>query len=114
MTTMTHPQTLKAPTAKSAPTFDLEAEKALYSERLLDPRWKQLRDVVLRRDAGKCRCCGSTDNLQVHHRQYHTRPDGRWIAPWQYATRLLITYCASCHEAGHERNGKTPTFKLPR
>ena len=114
MTTMIHPTTRKAPTAQAAPQFDLQAEKDLYEDRLHDKRWKRLREVILRRDAYQCRCCGSKTNLQVHHRQYHTRPDGRWIAPWQYATRLLITYCSSCHKAGHAQNGKTPTFTLPR
>jgi len=113
MTMMTHSQAHPAPVKTTVPLVDRETEKTLYAERLLDDRWKRLRRVILRRDANKCRCCGSTNELQVHHRQYHTRPDGRWIAPWQYATRLLITYCASCHQAGHAAH-KIPTFKLPR
>ena len=35
--------------------FDLATEKALYAERLLDDRWKRLRELVLRRDARRCR-----------------------------------------------------------
>ena len=113
MTMMTHSETHPAPVKVTVPFADRETEKMLYAERLHDDRWKRLRETILRRDAHKCRCCGSTTDLQVHHRQYHTRPDGRWIAPWQYATRLLITYCASCHHAGHAAH-KIPTFKLPR
>ena len=110
---MTRPsQTTSAPQAPSSPV-GFDAQRALYSERLKDNRWKSLRQRVLRRDNHKCRCCGSTSNLQVHHRQYHVRPNGNWIAPWEYVSRLLITFCASCHKAGHTTH-KVPTFKLPR
>ena len=98
---------------QSTASFDLGTARALYSEQLKDPRWKAMREVVLQRDGHTCRCCGSTSNLQVHHRQYHTRPNGRWIAPWEYVQHLLITFCEPCHKAGHKAY-TVPTFTLPR
>lgn len=73
-----------------------------YGSLLFDPRWREKRAAVLERDGYKCAVCGGTEDLHVHHRQYHYRLDlGKFSAPWEYEDRLLLTICSSCHQRGH-------------
>lgn len=67
-----------------------------YSEKLVDDRWHKKKTEILRRDKFKCRLCGASDNLNVHHRYYIYHAD-----PWQYPNSALITLCQSCHELVH-------------
>jgi 5-methylcytosine-specific restriction endonuclease McrA len=80
-----------------------QAQQTLkYRERLLDPRWISVREKILERDDYTCRCCGSSERLQVHHRQYHRdKSTLDWKKPWEYEPILLITVCESCHQEGH-------------
>lgn len=61
-------------------------------------RTKQL---VLKRDNYKCRNCGSTENLHVHHEYgYYGNlrakiPLQNW--PWRNFKQQMITLCGSCH-----------------
>ena len=90
----------------------LRPEEIQYRRQLWDDRWRQRREVIMTRDQGRCRCCGSTLQLQVHHRQYHVDAvTGAWKAPWEYADNLLVTLCERCHQAGHARF-KVPVFPL--
>ena len=74
-----------------------------YNRLLMMPQWQKKRQRILQRDGNKCAHCHSTIALQVHHRQYriHART-GLRFAPWEYSDHLLITLCATCHEAGHK------------
>ncbi|WP_100629763.1 HNH endonuclease [Algoriphagus formosus] len=86
--------TLDTPTTK---------RKEMYTDGLVDPRWKKLRDTILDRDGHQCQCCGKTDSLHVHHRQYHRhKHSGEWLKPWEYSPTLLVTLCDSCHHTGHQ------------
>lgn len=68
-----------------------------YSEQLKDPRWQEMRLKVLKRDKYRCRHCLATDKpLHVHHLVYLKNH-----APWDYARRLLVTFCADCHNLAH-------------
>lgn len=79
-----------------------EVEKQKYKERLWDPRWRALREQILKRDGHACRCCGKREKLQVHHRQYHRdRQTGEWKKPWDYKKIYLVTVCEACHQEGH-------------
>ena len=79
-----------------------------YAALLFDVRWKQKRADILIRDANRCVICGSHQDLQVHHRQYHfISKTKQYKAPWDYADRLLISLCESCHGRGHSK------FKIP-
>jgi|GEM_PF-1680825 hypothetical protein len=72
--------------------------KTSYSEKLLDPRWQQMRLRVYERDGFACRCCGRTDKtLHAHHSHYHPYSDG----PWDYDMDTIITLCADCHSDQH-------------
>ena len=69
-----------------------------YSEKLLDPRWQQMRLRVFERDEFTCRCCGSTTKtLHAHHVHYHPYSEG----PWDYDQDTVITVCADCHNDEH-------------
>jgi hypothetical protein len=73
-----------------------------YGIALFDPRWKARRQKVMVHDDNKCLLCGSTDNLQVHHRQYHfSKSLNVFRPPWDYSDKYLITLCDKCHRNGH-------------
>lgn len=72
--------------------------KKTYAERLLDPRWQQLRLRVFERDEWTCRNCGSiSKTLNAHHVQYHPYAEG----PWDYDIQTIITLCSDCHSEEH-------------
>ncbi|MDJ0973256.1 MAG: AAA family ATPase [Planctomycetota bacterium] len=54
-----------------------------------------LRKRVLKRDGGRCRCCGSRRELHVHHIVWRSK--GGKTVIWN-----LITLCARCHALVHE------------
>jgi len=78
--------------------------KARFSDRYLaylqSPEWRAIRQRVLDRDDHKCRTCGSTKILQVHHltykRLFHERLSD------------LVTLCKQCHMALHKRKRNRP------
>jgi 5-methylcytosine-specific restriction endonuclease McrA len=83
-----------------------------YGTLLKSPNWFRKREVILARDNHKCRNCGATDNLNVHHRQYHvSKKTGNFILPWNYLPKYLITLCEKCHLNGHSKF-RIPTFKI--
>jgi len=72
--------------------------KKTYAEKLLDPRWQQLRLKVFERDNWQCRGCESNDKtLHAHHPVYRPYAEG----PWDYDASEIITLCADCHEDQH-------------
>lgn len=79
-----------------------------YGALVLHPNWKSKRKEVIERDQFKCVICSSSQELQVHHRQYHfIKATKKFKAPWDYPGHLLITLCSSCHSRGHSK------FKVP-
>jgi len=82
--------------------------KLEYGQLLSFPQWQKKRKQILLRDGKKCRFCGSTNSLQVHHRQYHVlKSIGQFKLPWKYDSKYLITLCQKCHSAGHSK------FRVP-
>ena len=80
----------------------LDSQHGSYGELLLRPEWKQKREVILHRDNHTCQFCGSRENLQVHHRQYHyIERLCVFKMPWEYPSECLITICQQCHNRGH-------------
>lgn len=87
-------------------------QKPDYSELLEHPEWKALRTTIIARDGGKCRNCGSSTNLHVHHRQYQfDEQSNDFVKPWNYPTNLLVTLCSICHMNGHKKF-EIPTFTI--
>ena len=75
--------------------------KSEYDKLLHDDRWYTKRDEILKRDNHRCIICGSTENLQVHHKYYITDINGKRRTPWDYPDEILITLCDSCHKKEH-------------
>lgn len=68
----------------------------LYKDFLRTPYWKT---IVLRKKFidGKCTCCGSTNDLECHHKTYEHHGDER------HYMNELTTLCKSCHNKIHCR-----------
>lgn len=80
----------------------------VYQSLLLSGQWRQRREVILKRDNHACVRCGSSENLNVHHRQYHKNMANQsFVNPWEYKSHNLVTLCRGCHELGHK------LFKIP-
>lgn len=74
-----------------------------YGAALFNPRWKKKRLEIIARDGNKCAFCGSTNALQVHHRQYHySKSRQKFSEPWEYNDSHLLTVCEPCHKRGHQ------------
>lgn len=83
-----------------------------YQELLKDIRWKSKAKEIRIRDKEKCRNCGSNNNLQVHHRQYHFISNlNDFKKPWDYPNQILVTLCKQCHTIGHKLYN-IPTIKI--
>jgi len=83
-----------------------------YDSLLKTSQWQNKRMAILERDGNMCRCCKTTNRLQVHHRQYHIKNrTGEFVPPWKYDSKYLITLCDNCHLAGHSQY-KVPTFHI--
>ncbi len=52
---------------------------------------------MLNRDNHSCRYCGSSFQLQPHHRKFRSQGGGDTLDN-------LVTLCAKCHRAVHDRN----------
>ena len=75
-----------------------------YNGLLFTKEWKEKRQEILQRDQNACRVCGTKEELQVHHRQYHFSLILRQFRkPWEYPNKLLITLCKKCHQKGHTK-----------
>ncbi len=72
--------------------------KKTYSEKLLDPRWQQMRLRVFERDGWACVVCWSkAKTLNAHHTHYHPYAEG----PWDYDIDTIKTLCKECHSHVH-------------
>lgn len=99
-------------TSQGALTITVPSTHGAYKELLFDERWRLKRKIILQRDRNKCFICRKTEDLQVHHRQYHfILKTKQFKPPWDYDDHLLITLCKSCHNKGHNKY-KVPTLSF--
>lgn len=83
-----------------------------YGPLLFRKEWKDKRAAILARDGHKCVICSTTENLQVHHRQYHyVIATKEFKPPWDYDDKLLISLCENCHQRGHAKF-TVPTIQI--
>ena len=68
-----------------------------YRRYLTSHRWHILRTLRLWLDGGRCRMCGKSIRLEVHHRDYTHR--GR---NWWRELMDLTTVCHNCHGDYHD------------
>jgi 5-methylcytosine-specific restriction endonuclease McrA len=57
---------------------------------------ESLRQQILCRDGWRCQSCGTTSNLEVHHREFRSHSG-------EDSDENLITLCAACHARVHCR-----------
>ena len=76
--------------------FNEVAEERIYDEYLRSNAWNNIRNQVLERDKYKCKICGATENLRVHHKNYEN------IYNEENALCDLVTLCDNCHKELHE------------
>lgn len=70
-------------------------EKLTYPQFLRSDYWQKVRKLVLERDGYKCKRCGSTENLRVHHKTYkHHNSELKHLED-------LVTVCDFCHNVIH-------------
>ena len=62
-----------------------------YKIYLQSLEWREKRKIVIERDGGRCRLCGSKEDLHVHHRSYEFLGKKEEIYD-------LTTLCKTCHE----------------
>lgn len=72
-----------------------ERQKTLYDEKLSDPKWKERRKQILKRDHYQCQWCGNKDNLQIHHKYYSKYPDGKNVSLGTIQTRHSSRYAVN-------------------
>lgn len=82
-----------------------------YGSLLFNPKWREKRQHIIDRDGGRCVICGSTDELIVHHKQYHLAETGEKYVPWNYPDKYLVTLCKDCHQRGHAKYN-VPAFVI--
>lgn len=68
-----------------------------YKDQLNHPLWKDKSAEIIDLDGNKCRCCGATENLTVHHKRY-ARDGFLWDVPDDW----LETLCWPCHALRHQ------------
>jgi 5-methylcytosine-specific restriction endonuclease McrA len=69
-------------------SFDTERQYANYI--LKSDEWQKKRNQVIKRDKNRCRNCGTTIDLQVHHKNYDRFGNE--------SLDDLVTLCYTCHE----------------
>ena len=73
--------------------------RVAYDVQVQDPKWKALRDKIVKRDWNQCQLCRRQNpkgGLHVHHKAYRAE----WNA-WEYPESWLITLCWECHARHH-------------
>ena len=70
-----------------------------------DPRWKEFRKRILRRDHYVCRICGKglkeVECLHIHH-LYYIVEEGKQKDYWSYPSDAVVTLCPECHTKEHD------------
>ena len=78
------------------PEHEPKAHKVRPSQSSLNRPSPALRRRIKQRDGNRCRVCGSTESLRVHH--------VRGVAGGgSHGERNLVTLCDTCHRTMHRR-----------
>ena len=68
-----------------------------YTQLLRDPRWQELRNMVLSRESYVCEFCGAEEATQVHHGSYRYLE----VELKTLKTDHLSALCGGCHQKAH-------------
>ena len=80
-----------------------------YQSFLYSPEWKAIAALRKQKDENKCSVCGSTENLEVHHKNYNIHPQKGLLS-----LDNLITLCHDCHSSEHGYKYGMRYFDEPR
>jgi hypothetical protein len=85
-----------------------------YEDQLKNPKWQKRRLERMGLADWKCERCGDdSEQLHIHHKQYHTWPSGARVAPWEYEDADLACLCETCHTLTHLDPNKVRMFAEP-
>ena len=76
--------------------------KSSYLRKLSSAEWQSVARRVRMRDGHRCRLCGSTVNLEVHHLTYYVNGCSIVGHESEHMDKL-ITLCGECHAAQHDK-----------
>ena len=82
--------------------FMTHGEKMAY---LKTDKWRNLVNLVRKRDNYQCQNCGSHDHLETHHITYERLGDEH--------VNHLVTLCNACHTKLHQRLGYSRNAEYP-
>ena len=74
-----------------------------YRLQLRSPYWENVARQVRNRDGHRCRKCGGTVNLEVHHTPYYDEKGRSIVGREADYLDKLITLCAECHKQEHRK-----------
>ena len=77
---------------------EVDQLKSLPYKEFLETRYWKIVSTYVKTRQDKCQLCGSTTQLNVHHKDYTQR--GNEIENWQVS---LITLCHNCHAKFHDK-----------
>ena len=73
-----------------------------YKDLLLTEEWKVFKNKVKELHSYKCDVCGSTENLNVHHKTYRrTGAKKELVLPWAYFFEEMQLLCKKHHDEVH-------------
>lgn len=74
-----------------------------YKDYLNHPKWRRIREILIRNSDYKCSKCGKqTRDLDIHHKYYEIGKK-----PWEYPLSNYEVLCSQCHSLHH---GKEPKY----
>lgn len=73
-----------------------------YHSYLQSDHWKKTRARTILLQGSKCRVCGSSKNINIHHRRY--KYNGKSILGREI-NQTLLPLCQDCHNLWHKLHG---------
>lgn len=77
--------------------------KGAYLRKLNTAYWQDVARRVRMRDHHRCRICGTSVNLEVHHLTYYVNGESIVGREADHLDKL-ITLCGTCHAAQHRQD----------
>ena len=74
-----------------------------YLRQLQSAEWQQVCRRVRLRDGHRCRLCGKSYTLEVHHLTYRDEQGRSIVGREQEHLDKLVTLCAECHRKEHRK-----------
>lgn len=76
--------------------------KSNYVRSLNTEYWREVRQMIIARDKGKCKICGSILYLEVHHLTYFLSDGTSIKGKEKTCLDRLVLLCGCCHGKVHK------------